>query len=93
MKWRATLAIARAHFACPVMPFVTVLLCAFFVSSNVGPRDQSKESKAHDMRIALRKQNRSVYEIAEGNLSMRAWTTFAYSRWSVAAYGSATVLR
>ena len=61
-----------------------------FVSSNMGPRDQPKESKAHDLVIALRKQNRSVYEIAEGNLFMRAWTTFAYSRWSVAAYGLAT---
>ena len=51
------------------------------------------QSKAHDLGIAVRKQNRSVYEIAEGNLFMRAWETFAYSRWSVAAYGLATVLR
>ncbi|WP_297387270.1 hypothetical protein [Acidiferrobacter sp.] len=62
----------------------------FCVSSNVGPRDPPKEPEAHDLVIALRKQNRLVYEIAEQNLSMRAWATFAYSRWSVAVYDLAT---
>lgn len=37
----------------------------FFVSPNAGPRDQPKKSKAHDLVLALRKQNHSVYEIAE----------------------------
>jgi hypothetical protein len=37
----------------------------FFVSPSFGPREQPKKSKAHDLVVALRKQNRSVYEIAE----------------------------
>ncbi len=37
----------------------------FFVSPTPGPREQPKKSKAHDLVIALRKQNHSVYEIAE----------------------------
>jgi hypothetical protein len=37
----------------------------FFVSPPPGPREQPKKSKAHDLVIALRKQNHSVYEIAE----------------------------
>ena len=37
----------------------------FFVSPTPGPRDQPRKSKAHDLVIALRKQNHSVYEIAE----------------------------
>lgn len=36
----------------------------FFVSPAPGPREQPKKSKAHDLVIALRKQNHSVYEIA-----------------------------
>ncbi len=37
----------------------------FFVSLKRGPREQPKKSKAHDLAVALRKQNHSVYEIAE----------------------------
>jgi hypothetical protein len=37
----------------------------FFVSPTSGPREQPKKSKAHDLAVALRKQNRSVYEISE----------------------------
>jgi hypothetical protein len=37
----------------------------FFVSPSSGPREQPKKSKAHDLAVALRKQNRSVYEISE----------------------------
>ena len=37
----------------------------FFVSPTPGPREQPKKAKAHDLVIALRKQNHSVYEIAE----------------------------
>jgi transposase len=37
----------------------------FFVSPTPGPREQPKKTKAHDLVIALRKQNHSVYEIAE----------------------------
>src|SRR3990172_3809015 len=37
----------------------------FFVSPASGPREQPKKSKAHDLVVTLRKQNRSVYEIAE----------------------------
>jgi transposase len=37
----------------------------FFVSPTPGPREQPKKAKAHDLLIALRKQNHSVYEIAE----------------------------
>jgi len=37
----------------------------FFASPSPGPREQPKKSKAHDLAVALRKQNRSVYEIAE----------------------------
>jgi hypothetical protein len=37
----------------------------FFISLPPGPREQPKKSKAHDLVVALRKQNRSVYEIAE----------------------------
>lgn len=36
----------------------------FFVSPTPGPREQPKKSKAHDLVVALRKQNHSVYEIA-----------------------------
>jgi hypothetical protein len=36
----------------------------FFVSLTPGPREQPKKSKAHDLAVALRKQNHSVYEIA-----------------------------
>jgi len=36
----------------------------FFISPAPGPREQPKKSKAHDLVIALRKQNHSVYEIA-----------------------------
>jgi len=38
---------------------------AFFASPTPGPREQPKKSKAHDLIITLRKQNHSVYEIAE----------------------------
>jgi len=37
----------------------------FFVSPASGPREQPKKSKAHDLAVALRKQNHSVYEISE----------------------------
>jgi len=37
----------------------------FFISQARGPREQPKKSKAHDLAVALRKQNHSVYEIAE----------------------------
>ena len=37
----------------------------FFVSPTPGPREQPKKSKARDLAVALRKQNRSVYEISE----------------------------
>ena len=37
----------------------------FFVSPAPGPREQPQKSKARDMVVALRKQNHSVYEIAE----------------------------
>jgi len=37
----------------------------FFVSLTPGPREQPKKSKAHELAVALRKQNRSVYEISE----------------------------
>jgi hypothetical protein len=37
----------------------------FFVSFKRGPREQPKKSKAHDLAVALRKQNHSVYEIAQ----------------------------
>jgi hypothetical protein len=37
----------------------------FFVSPTPGPRTRPQKSKAHDLVIALRKQNHSVYEIAE----------------------------
>ena len=37
----------------------------FFVSPAPGPREQPKKSKARDVAVALRKQNHSVYEIAE----------------------------
>ena len=37
----------------------------FFVSPTPGPREQPKKSKARDLVISLRKQNHSVYEIAE----------------------------
>ena len=37
----------------------------FFVSPACGPREQPKKSKAHDLTVALRKQNHSVYEISE----------------------------
>jgi hypothetical protein len=36
----------------------------FFISPPPGPHEQPKKSKAHDLVIALRKQNHSVYEIA-----------------------------
>jgi hypothetical protein len=36
----------------------------FFISPPPGPREQPKKAKAHDLVIALRKQNHSVYEIA-----------------------------
>jgi hypothetical protein len=37
----------------------------FFVSATPGPHEQPRKSKAHDLVIALRKQNHSVYDIAE----------------------------
>jgi hypothetical protein len=37
----------------------------FFVSPTQGPREQAKKSKALDLTVALRKQNRSVYEISQ----------------------------
>ena len=37
----------------------------FFVSPSPGPREQPKKSKALDLAVALRKQNHSVYEIAQ----------------------------
>jgi hypothetical protein len=37
----------------------------FFVSLKHGAQEQPKKSKAHDLAVALRKQNRSVYEISE----------------------------
>jgi transposase len=38
----------------------------FFASPTPGPREQPKKSKARDLAVALRKENHSVYEIAEG---------------------------
>ena len=37
----------------------------FFASPTQGPREQPKKSKALDLTVALRKQNRSVYEISQ----------------------------
>jgi hypothetical protein len=37
----------------------------FFVSPTPGPRTQPKKSKARDVAVALRKQNRSVYAIVQ----------------------------
>jgi hypothetical protein len=37
----------------------------FFVSPTPGPREQPKKSRAQDLAVILRKQNRSVYEISE----------------------------
>jgi transposase len=37
----------------------------FFVSPTQGAREQPKKSKALDLTVALRKQNRSVYEISQ----------------------------
>jgi hypothetical protein len=37
----------------------------FFTSPSPGPREQPKKSKARDLAVTLRKQNHSVYEIAE----------------------------
>ena len=37
----------------------------FFASPSPGPREQPKKSKARDLVVGLRKQNHSVYEIAE----------------------------
>jgi len=43
----------------------------FFASPSPGPREQPKKAKAHDLAVALRKQNRSVYEIAEALAEQR----------------------
>ncbi|MBI4294498.1 MAG: hypothetical protein HY661_23715 [Betaproteobacteria bacterium] len=40
-------------------------LAPFFASPSPGPREQPKKSKAQELVVALRKQNHSVYEIAE----------------------------
>ncbi|WP_157730628.1 hypothetical protein [Variovorax sp. HW608] len=37
----------------------------FFASPSHGPRTQPHKSKAHDLAVALRKQNHSVYEISQ----------------------------
>lgn len=37
----------------------------FFHSPSPGPRTQPHKSKAHDLAVALRKQNHSVYEISQ----------------------------
>ena len=37
----------------------------FFASPQPGPQTQPKKSRARDLVVALRKQNHSVYEIAE----------------------------
>jgi hypothetical protein len=37
----------------------------FFASPRPGPRTQPKKSKAQELIVALRKQNHSVYEIAQ----------------------------
>jgi hypothetical protein len=37
----------------------------FFHSASPGPRTQPHKSKAHDLAVALRKQNHSVYEISQ----------------------------
>jgi transposase len=37
----------------------------FFHSPSPGPRTQPRKSKAHDLAVALRKQNHSVYEISQ----------------------------
>ncbi len=37
----------------------------FFHSPSPGPRSQPRKSKAHDLAVALRKQNHSVYEISQ----------------------------
>jgi hypothetical protein len=37
----------------------------FFHSASPGPRTQPHKSKAHDLAMALRKQNHSVYEISQ----------------------------
>ncbi len=37
----------------------------FFHSHSPGPRTQPHKSKAHDLTVALRKQNHSVYEISQ----------------------------
>lgn len=38
---------------------------AFFASPRPGPRKQPRKSRAHDLILALRKQNHSVYDISE----------------------------
>ena len=38
---------------------------AFFASPRLGPRTQPKKTAAHDVIVALRKQNYSVYDISE----------------------------
>ena len=43
----------------------------FFASPSPGPREQPKKSKARDLAVALRKQNHSVYEIAEALAEQR----------------------
>jgi hypothetical protein len=37
----------------------------FFAATRPGPREQPKKSRAHDLIIALRKRNYSVYEISQ----------------------------
>ncbi len=37
----------------------------FFISTRPGPKSQPKKSSARDLVVALRKQNRSIYEISE----------------------------
>ena len=44
----------------------------FFASPRPGPRTQPKKSKAQELIVALRKQNHSVYEIAQALKSRRS---------------------
>ena len=65
MKWRATSVIAPGRFGCCATHFAAIRTRSSSFSATPGPREQPRKSKAHDLVIALRKQNHSVYEIAE----------------------------
>src|SRR5664279_4372066 len=65
MKRRATSVIAPGRFGCCATHFAAIRTRSSSFSATPGPREQPRKSKAHDLVIALRKQNHSVYEIAE----------------------------